>query len=43
MGISGQDGSHLARLLINKKYEVWGSVRKLKDRSKKNLKDLKVG
>ncbi len=42
MGISGQDGSHLARLLLNKKYEVWGSVRKLKINSKKNLKILKI-
>lgn len=42
MGISGQDGSHLARLLINKRYKVWGSVRKLKVHSKKNLKTLKI-
>ena len=27
-GITGQDGSYLAELLISKGYEVWGAVRR---------------
>lgn len=27
LGISGQDGSYLAELLLEKGYEVWGVVR----------------
>ncbi|MFG0333754.1 MAG: GDP-mannose 4,6-dehydratase, partial [Maioricimonas sp. JB049] len=27
-GITGQDGSYLAELLLNKGYEVWGMVRR---------------
>ena len=28
IGITGQDGSYLAELLLNKGYEVWGIVRR---------------
>ena len=28
-GISGQDGSYLAELLLNKKYEVHGIIRRV--------------
>lgn len=27
-GINGQDGSYLAELLLEKKYEVWGLIRR---------------
>jgi len=27
-GINGQDGSYLAELLVNKGYEVWGTVKR---------------
>ena len=27
-GITGQDGSYLAELLLNKEYEVWGTIRR---------------
>ena len=30
-GINGQDGSYLAELLLEKKYEVWGIIRKASD------------
>ena len=36
-GISGQDGSYLSHLLLNKKNEVYGVTRNV---SKKNLKNL---
>ena len=36
-GISGQDGSYLSHLLLNKKNKVYGTTR---DSSKKNLKNL---
>ena len=39
-GISGQDGSYLAKLLLNKGYNVIGVVRKKK--SLKNLVYLKI-
>jgi NAD(P)-dependent dehydrogenase (short-subunit alcohol dehydrogenase family) len=32
-GISGQDGSHLAELLLDKGYEVHGIVRRVRRRS----------
>jgi len=32
-GISGQDGAYLAKLLIKKKYKVYGTVRKKKNYS----------
>ena len=47
-GISGQDGSYLAKLLLEKKYEVFGTVRKIrkiknfKILSLKNIKIFKV-
>ena len=41
VGVSGQDGSHLASFLLKKKYKVWGSTRKLKSKSKKNI--IKLG
>ena len=36
-GISGQDGSYLSRLLIDKKNKVYGTTR---NDSQKNLKNL---
>ena len=30
-GITGQDGSYLAELLLEKKYQVWGIVRRASD------------
>jgi GDPmannose 4,6-dehydratase len=27
-GINGQDGSYLAELLVDKNYEVWGTVKR---------------
>jgi GDPmannose 4,6-dehydratase len=41
-GISGQDGAYLAKLLINKGYEVWGSSRDAELSSFKNLSLLGV-
>jgi GDPmannose 4,6-dehydratase len=47
-GISGQDGSYLAKLLLKKKYKVFGTVRKVrklinfKILSLKNIKIFKV-
>ena len=28
LGINGQDGSYLAELLLEKKYEVWGAIKR---------------
>ena len=42
VGVSGQDGSHLASFLLKKKYKVWGSTRKLNSKSKKNITKLGV-
>lgn len=39
-GINGQDGSYLARLLIGKGYEVWGTSRDVQTSSLENLKSL---
>lgn len=39
-GISGQDGSYLAELLLEKKYEVYGLVRRLSNRNFDNLKAI---
>ena len=33
-GITGQDGSYLAELLIKKKYFVYGIVNKVKEKKK---------
>ena len=30
-GITGQDGSYLAELLLNKSYKVWGIIRRSSD------------
>ena len=30
-GITGQDGSYLAELLLEKKYQVWGIIRRSSD------------
>ena len=40
-GISGQDGSYLAELLIKKKYKVYGIFNPKKKKDLKNLKDIK--
>ena len=39
-GISGQDGTYLARLLLEKGYEVWGTSRDAELSSFRNLKGL---
>ena len=36
-GISGQDGSYLSQLLVNKKNKVYGTTR---NNNRKNLKNL---
>ena len=41
-GISGQDGSYLARLLLEKGYEVWGTSRDAQVSSFKNLERLSI-
>lgn len=41
-GISGQDGSYLAQLLLNKNYVVWGSSRDVKVSSFANLSRLSI-
>ena len=28
LGINGQDGSYLAEFLLEKKYEVWGGIKR---------------
>jgi len=40
-GISGQDGSYLAELLLKKKYKVYGVLNPKKKRNLKNLDDIK--
>ncbi len=40
-GISGQDGSYLAELLIKKKYKVYGILNPQKKKDFKNLKNIK--
>ncbi|MFC1488318.1 GDP-mannose 4,6-dehydratase [Thermodesulfobacteriota bacterium] len=42
LGISGQDGGYLARLLLNKGYEVYGTSRDAQVVSFKNLKTLGI-
>lgn len=39
-GISGQDGSYLAELLLSMNYEVWGLIRKTSSETKTNIKDI---
>lgn len=41
-GVSGQDGAYLARLLLEKGYEVWGSSRDAQSSDFGNLKRLKI-
>ncbi len=41
-GISGQDGSYLARLLLDRGYEVWGSSRDAEMNSFANLRRLGI-
>ena len=40
-GISGQDGSYLAELLLKKKYKVFGILNPQKKKNLKNLKNIK--
>jgi GDPmannose 4,6-dehydratase len=41
-GIGGQDGAYLAKLLIDKKYEVWGTSRDAQMASFRNLRSLDI-
>lgn len=41
-GVSGQDGSYLAQLLLSKGYSVWGTSRDAQGSSLKNLKSLGI-
>jgi GDPmannose 4,6-dehydratase len=41
-GVAGQDGSYLAKLLIEKGYEVWGSSRDVQGRALANLTSLGI-
>jgi GDPmannose 4,6-dehydratase len=41
-GVSGQDGTYLARLLLERGYEVWGSSRDAELTSFNNLRDLGI-
>ena len=41
-GIGGQDGSYLAKFLLEKGYEVWGTSRDYEGRAFSNLKTLNV-
>jgi GDPmannose 4,6-dehydratase len=41
-GISGQDGSYLAKLLLNRGYEVWGSSRDAEQTAFKNARQLGI-
>lgn len=41
-GVSGQDGSYLAKLLLAKGYEVWGTARDAQVASFENLKALGI-
>ena len=42
-GVTGQDGSYLARLLIDKGYQVWGTSRDAQASSLANLEALAIG
>lgn len=42
-GVSGQDGSYLAQLLLAKGYEVWGTARDVQTSPLSNLKTLGIG
>lgn len=41
-GISGQDGTYLAKLLLDRGYEVWGSSRDAEMNSFRNLRSLGI-
>jgi GDPmannose 4,6-dehydratase len=41
-GIRGQDGAYLAKLLLEKGYEVWGVDRRSGDSSFWRLKELRI-
>ena len=41
-GISGQDGAYLAKLLLSKNYEVWGTSRDAEMSSFQNLVRLGI-
>ncbi len=41
-GVSGQDGSYLAKFLLEKGYDVWGSSRDVQGRTLSNLITLKI-
>ena len=41
-GIRGQDGAYLAKLLLEKDYEVWGADRRSGDSSFWRLKELGI-
>jgi GDP-D-mannose dehydratase len=41
-GISGQDGAYLARLLLEKGYQVWGTSRDAQISSFRNLERLSI-
>ena len=41
-GVSGQDGAYLAKLLLEKEYEVWGSSRDAQSSSFGNLTKLGI-
>ena len=40
LGVSGQDGSFMAKLLIKKNYLVYGFIRKSATGNTKNISDL---
>ena len=39
-GVTGQDGSYMAELLLKKKYRVYGFIRKSATGNTKNISDL---
>ncbi len=41
-GISGQDGAYLARILLSKGYEVWGTSRNAQHNEFIGLKALRI-
>ena len=40
LGVTGQDGSYIAELLLKKKYKIYGVYRKSATGNKKNLKEI---
>ena len=40
LGVTGQDGSFMAKLLLDKKYLVYGFIRKSATGNTKNISDL---